>query len=184
MRRAGVLAALALALAGRTALAEDVPLLPGAEGLTRTLHELGQGGRPVVAHFFATWCVACVDEMPTLRDVVAQARAAGAVVVFFSLDRPEAHRGKIAKFLHDQKLAVPAYVLDAPEPEPITAVIDSSWNGALPATFVFKSGNRIAAFHGPLGGASALDEALRAAGKAAAATPPQSSTPPASPLPR
>lgn len=50
-------------------------------------------GRPVIVNFWASWCVACVEEFPLLRDVAARYADDGLVVVGIVFrDRPEAAR--------------------------------------------------------------------------------------------
>jgi thiol-disulfide isomerase/thioredoxin len=41
-----------------------------ADGRTTTLADLGQS-RPILLHFWATWCAPCQKELPTLLELVA-----------------------------------------------------------------------------------------------------------------
>jgi thiol-disulfide isomerase/thioredoxin len=142
-------------------LAAPLPVRPIADAPT-LVSELGQG-RPLVLHFFASWCGACHDEFPRLRASLLKLPSRGMKVALVSIDRPEDERAAF-KMLSDYGLTnLPAVLLDAPEPEPVAkAVGDAKWDGTLPATFVFDaSGKLVKSFRGQAKPA-ALEAAVRA----------------------
>jgi peroxiredoxin len=47
----------------------------------------GQGGRPIVLNFWATWCRPCVEEMPGLDELAGRMAAQGVDVLAISTDR-------------------------------------------------------------------------------------------------
>ena len=99
-----------LTLAGRpagspTAIGREAPdfTLVGTDGETVRLADLR--GRPVVVHFWASWCVPCREEFPLLRDAVdAHAGDDLAVVGIVYDDGPEA----AAAFMEDHGGTWPA----------------------------------------------------------------------------
>jgi thiol-disulfide isomerase/thioredoxin len=123
--------------------------------------ELGQG-KPLVLHFFASWCGACRLEFPKLRRGLLKLPKQGVGVQLVAIDRPEDERAA-AKMLSDYKLTeLPAFLLDAPEPDPVAkAVGDAKWDGALPATFVYDgSGKLVKSFRG-IAKPAALEKAVK-----------------------
>ncbi len=105
----------------------------------RLAAEIGHG-KPVVLHFWATWCGACVEEFPRIRAELKKLSGRGIAVALISIDRP-GDAAKVEEFLQRFQLQdLPAIILDAPDPEPVArAVGDLRWDGTLPATFVFDA---------------------------------------------
>jgi thiol-disulfide isomerase/thioredoxin len=147
-----------------------LPVRPVADA-PKLVRELGQG-KPLVLHFFASWCGACRDEFPRLRRELKQLPGRGVEVALVSIDRPEDERAA-AKMLADYGLSeLPALLLDAPEPDPVAkAVGDGKWDGTLPATFVFDgAGKLVRGFRGQAT-AKGLEAAVRAARAKSARVP-------------
>jgi peroxiredoxin len=155
------LVATALALSVLVAAPGDPRVLPSSEA--SSLVRMAGSGKPVVLHFWATWCAACQEEFPRLRKTLAGLQRKGIAVLLVSIDRPE----DLPRVKQDLRrfgvAALPSVVLDAPEPDPVaTAIGDPAWNGTLPSTFVFDaSGKLTKSFIGKTS-PSALDGAARA----------------------
>jgi len=125
-------------------LAAAMPVLPVSQAPKLVAQAAGKQARPVVLHFWATWCVACRQEFPSLRQQLLQLPDRGAGVLLVSIDRPE-QRTRAEEMLAQYKLlAVPAVLLDAPDPDPVLrAVGEPKWDGTLPATFVFDAQGKL-----------------------------------------
>jgi thiol-disulfide isomerase/thioredoxin len=119
-------------------------VLPAAQAPKLVAKAAGKKPRPVVLHFWATWCVACREEFPALRPMLLQLPARGVGVLLVSIDRPE-DRPKAQQMLSQYELlGLPAVLLDAPDPGPVTrAVGEPKWDGTLPATFVFDARGKL-----------------------------------------
>jgi thiol-disulfide isomerase/thioredoxin len=151
-----VIAALLVLAAG--AAAPPLPTLTDADAFGAQLQALQADGKPVVLHFFATWCGPCVKEAPLLKRAFKEATERGATVALFSLDETK-DQPKVRRFL-TRVGAYPTWLLTAADPEPIAALLDPVWSGGLPATFVFQRGKKLKTFLGPLKRSKALIEAL------------------------
>lgn len=105
--------------------------------------EIGHG-KPVVLHFWATWCVACREEFPRLRPEFMKLGSRGVELALISIDRPD-DLGKAEEMLRDFKLSgLRSLLLDAPDPDPVAAAVgDKKWDGTLPATFVFDAHGKL-----------------------------------------
>jgi peroxiredoxin len=116
--------------------APEVVTTAGLEGLVARLG----AGRPLVLHFFTTWCVACRAELPGLRAHFRAYQKQGVAVVFVSADGPRT-RGKVAAFLRAAGVKPERLLLlDAEDPVPVAAALgEPAWDGGLPATFVYDS---------------------------------------------
>ena len=128
----------ALLVSGATAM----PVRPIADA-PALVGEIGKG-KPVVLHFWATWCTACREEFPRLRPGLLKLGGRGVEVALVSIDRPD-DREKAEQMLRDFKLAgLRALLLDAPSPDPVAqAVGEPKWDGTLPATFVYDARGKL-----------------------------------------
>jgi thiol-disulfide isomerase/thioredoxin len=143
------------------ARATPVPVIHGVDELKSTIEKAGAGGKPVIVHFFATWCGPCREEMPTLRKLIERAAKTGTPVLLFSLDEPKDAESKVPQFLKKHRIDAPTYVLDAPDSDVITKAIDPEWAAALPATFVFRGSARVKSILGPMANERVLDAVLK-----------------------
>ena len=107
-------------------------------------------GRPVVVHFFAMWCEACMLEMPAVRELEHSLARLETPLIWISLDDPK-DAFKVGALLRRHGLkataAGRAALLEAPDPGPITARFNPRWQAELPATFVVLQSGEVAASH-------------------------------------
>jgi peroxiredoxin len=91
----------------------------------------------VVLNFWATWCVPCTDEMPTLEKLWRQHRGRGLVVLGVSVDRG-GPRALLEPYVRNLALTFPILL----DPDSATA---TAWRvTGIPATFVVKPGGEVA----------------------------------------
>ena len=94
-------------------------------------------GKVVVANFWATWCLPCVEEMPTLAEFADAYADKGVVFLSFSADNPEVlQNGKMAAFIREHDVPFAVRVVEAGNPDEIAAALGVP-AFALPATFVW-----------------------------------------------
>jgi thiol-disulfide isomerase/thioredoxin len=124
--------------------AAAMPVLQATQAPQLVAEAAGKESRPVVLHFWATWCEACRDEFPALRPGLLKLPARGVGVLLVSIDRP-GDRQKAQRMLARYRLLpLRAVLLDAPDPEPVVrAVGEPKWDGTLPATFVFDATGKL-----------------------------------------
>jgi len=108
-----------------------------------------QKGSVLVVDFWATWCKPCRAEMPQLVKLTERLKAKGLKLVTVSNDEPEAE-GAAKKYLGEVGAAgLPAYVKRANDDDKFAGAIDSKWQGALPALFIYdRTGKKVRSFVG------------------------------------
>jgi thiol-disulfide isomerase/thioredoxin len=103
------------------------------KGLDRYLTE--RKGKILLLNIWATWCQPCVEEFPDLitlaqRDTLVE-------VIGISVDYPDEIPSKVIPFLEKLKVPFKVYVAKFEKQEDFIATLDSTWSGAIPATFIY-----------------------------------------------
>lgn len=130
---------------------------------------LGAGSgreRPLLVNFWATWCVPCREEFPDLVEIRGQYGSDALDFVLVSLDDPSDIGKVVPEFLAGARAtAFPSYLLNADDSDAAINLVDPTWSGELPATFLYdRSGALVFKHKGRIKPAelrAALDEALK-----------------------
>ena len=132
--------ALAAPQAPRTTAPRD-PELIDVEAYQKLLEQYH--GKPLLVTFWATWCEPCRDEYPMLNELVKQYASRGLKVVGVSLD-DDGDLILMRRFLARYKPIFPNYRKKAGGEELFRQGVLPSWNGVLPASFLYaKDGRQI-----------------------------------------
>jgi len=100
-------------------------------------------GKPLLVTFWATWCEPCRDEYPMLNELAKQYAPQGLRVVGVSLD-DDGDLILMRRFLARYKPVFPNYRKKAGGEELFRQGVLPSWNGVLPASFLYaKDGRQI-----------------------------------------
>jgi thiol-disulfide isomerase/thioredoxin len=100
--------------------------------------------RPLLVNFWATWCEPCREEFPDLVRINNDYRGRGLEFITISLDDVMDIKTTVPQFLEETHASMPAYLLNPSDPDALVAVVDPTWGGALPATFLFDARGGIA----------------------------------------
>ena len=106
-----------------------------------------QRQRPLLVNFWATFCDPCRDEFPDLVKIDKDFRPKSLEFVTVSLDDVSDIKTSVPEFLGSMKATMPAYLLDASDPEPAINLVDPKWRGDLPATFLYNEKGEIVYKH-------------------------------------
>jgi thiol-disulfide isomerase/thioredoxin len=118
-----------------------------AEELKMLLQRGSKQSRPLLVNFWATWCDPCREEFPDLVQIDKDYKARGLDFVVVSLDDPGDVKTSVTQFLQQAHAAMPAYLLNVVDPEPVIKGVDAEWTGSLPATFLFDAQGQIVFKH-------------------------------------
>ena len=107
----------------------------------------GDGKRPLLVNYWATWCDPCRDEFPDLVKIDEDFRPKGLEFITVSLDDLKDINTEVPKFLREMRARMPVYLLNVVDPEPAINAIDPAWGGAMPATFLYNSKGEVTYRH-------------------------------------
>ena len=106
-----------------------------------------QRERPLLVNFWATFCDPCRDEFPDLVKIDKDFRPQALDFVTVSLDDMSDITTTVPAFLVSMKATMPAYLLNASDPEPAINLVDARWQGDLPATFLYNEKGEVVYKH-------------------------------------
>src|SRR6266404_6748212 len=133
------------------------------EGLKKILQRDPKDTRPLLINFWATWCDGCREEFPDLVKIDNDYRGK-LNFVSVTLDEVTDINTAVPTFLKAMKAQMPVVLLNVKDPEPAIHAVDATWDGALPATYLYdKDGKVVFKYFGAIKPAelrSAIDRQL------------------------
>jgi len=117
------------------------------DGLKKVLQRDPKDERPLLVNFWATWCDPCREEFPDLVKVDTDYRSKGLNFVAVSLDDISDVKSVVPKFLKEMKAEMSVILLNVNDPEPAIKAVDATWDGQLPATFLYDKQGKIVFKH-------------------------------------
>jgi thiol-disulfide isomerase/thioredoxin len=113
------------------------------EGLKKILQRDPKDTRPLLINFWATWCDGCREEFPDLVKIDNDYRDKGLNFVSISLDDVTEIKTAVPEFLKAMKANMSVVLLNVKDPEPAIHVVDATWDGALPATYLYDKDGKV-----------------------------------------
>jgi thiol-disulfide isomerase/thioredoxin len=92
--------------------------------------------RVVLLNVWATWCKPCIDEMPGLVRLRSDYSRDDLEVILLSADDLSDVDSAVVPFLRKSGVDFPTYVFGGGDQDAFIRALDTSWSGALPATFI------------------------------------------------
>lgn len=101
-----------------------------------------QNDTTYVINFWAMWCKPCVEELPYFETIRKNYINKNVKVILVSLDFGKNVEERLAKFRAKRKVNSHIVILDDPDADSWISKVDEKWDGALPATVVYKRNKR------------------------------------------
>ena len=117
------------------------------DGLKKILQRDPKDTRPLLVNFWATWCDSCREEFPDLVKLDNDYRTKGLNFLAVSLDELSDIKSAVPQFLKEMKATMPVVLLNVKDPEPAIKIVDPTWDGQLPATFLYDNQGKIVFKH-------------------------------------
>lgn len=95
-----------------------------------------------VVNFWATWCAPCVQEMPYFVALSKEYAHLPIKFVLVSLDAKDKLDG-VRTFLRRKEINLETHLLSAGDPNVWINALEPSWQGSIPATFLYQKGAKL-----------------------------------------
>lgn len=112
------------------------------EGLQKIMQRDPKDTRPLMINFWATWCDGCREEFPDLVKIDNDYRGK-LNFVSVTLDEITDINTAVPEFLKKMKAQMPVVLLNVKDPEPAIHAVDATWDGALPATYLYDKDGKV-----------------------------------------
>ena len=106
------------------------------------LLEQTQNDTTYVINFWATWCAPCVKELPYFEKLHQGTAEQKVKVLLVSLDFRKDLETKLKPFLEQRQFSASVAALVDSRQQQWIDKVDPSWSGAVPATLVYRGGQR------------------------------------------
>ncbi|HNQ61656.1 MAG TPA: TlpA disulfide reductase family protein [Bacteroidia bacterium] len=111
-----------------------------------------------VVNFWATWCKPCIEELPYFEFINEEYASVNIKVKLINLDFNSKVETVTLPFIKKHNLRSDLYHLTDTDPNEWINKIDPSWSGAIPATVIYSSGEKIFFKEGELSQQQLVDE--------------------------
>lgn len=102
--------------------------------------------KTLVINFWATWCRPCVEELPDFEKVNTAFADKNVEVWLINLDFNSAVEKTVKPFITGRNIQSRVIHITDTDPNDWVDKVDKSWGGNIPATLIYKAGQKVS-FH-------------------------------------
>lgn len=95
-----------------------------------------------VVNFWATWCSPCVRELPYFMQLSNELASKPIKFILMSLDAKD-NLAQTNNFITKKKIKIETHLFSAGDPNEWINALEPSWQGSIPATFLYHKGSKI-----------------------------------------
>ena len=106
---------------------------------TRVLHE---NDTLYVVNFWATWCMPCIKELPHFKELSEEYAGRPVKFILMSLDAKD-NLEQTNAFIQKKKINIETHLFSAGDPNVWINALEPSWEGSIPATFLYQNGTKL-----------------------------------------
>ena len=108
--------------------------VPGIKDLLRKAR-----GHVLLVHFWASWCMPCLQELPLVDRFAREMKPRGLEVLSLSLDNPSSPSAsaRVAALLRRAAPHLTPNIAQFDDADQLIGMVDPRWAGAIPALFAF-----------------------------------------------
>lgn len=91
-----------------------------------------------LVNFWATWCVPCVKELPSIEKLADKYKNTNLKVLLVSLDMPKEVNSRLKPFILKHQIKSEVILLDDPDFNSWIDRVNKDWSGAIPASLIYS----------------------------------------------
>ena len=110
-----------------------------------------------VVNFWATWCKPCVEELPLFQNAISTYKDQPVKIILVSQDA-KTRVLQVAQFMQKKQYTAECFVLSAGNPNVWIDKIEPKWSGTIPATILYKNGEKVNFHEGDFPDQKALED--------------------------
>lgn len=112
-----------------------------------------------IVNFWATWCKPCIEELPYFDSLRTEWKDKPVHFIWVSQDAVSRSR-QVAQFMAKNNYGAEVFILSAGNPNVWIDKIEPAWSGTIPATLLYKNGQKLNFHEGDFAGKNELETFL------------------------